>query len=132
MPAMRRAVAAARSFVATRGGFARSMGMTGRRRPAVTATTPFSVACTMTEPMRDERPVHHDFRLQERDDATGAPRPSITAPAEPFVAARDALRAAWTPPRDTFVTEDLPVLLTRLNLVAPRDDRRPADEADDR
>ena len=86
----------------------------------------------MTEPMRDERPVHHDFRLQERDDGAAAPLPSTAARVEPFAAVRDALRAAWSPPRDTFVTEDLPILLTRLNLVAPRDDRERARDADDR
>jgi hypothetical protein len=86
----------------------------------------------MTEPMRDDRPVHHDFRLQERDGKATAPLPSTAAHVEPFVAVRDALRAAWSPPRDTFVTEDLPILLTRLNLVAPRDDRERASEADDR
>ena len=71
----------------------------------------------MNEPMRGERPVHHDFRLQERD---GAPTNPGNAPHRaPFVAARDALRHAWAPPLDTFVTEDLPMLLTRLNLVQP-------------
>jgi hypothetical protein len=71
----------------------------------------------MNEPTRGERPVHHDFRLQERDGAP--PIPSDAPLRAPFAAARDALRQAWAPPRDTFVTEDLPMLLTRLNLVQP-------------
>lgn len=75
----------------------------------------------MSESTRDNRPVHHDFRLQERDGAPGTEAAS-EAPPEPFVAARDALRTAWAPPRDTFVTEDLPVLLTRLNLVRREED----------
>ncbi len=69
----------------------------------------------MNEPMRGKRPVHHDFRLQERDDALMVAHDAVQ-PA-PFVAARDALRQAWAPPFDTFVTGDLPELLTRLNLV---------------
>ncbi|WP_019515251.1 hypothetical protein [Sphingomonas sp. Mn802worker] len=68
----------------------------------------------MTEPKRDERPVHQDFRLLERDVTTDA-----ASRAQPFVAARDALRQVWAPPLDTFVTEDMPMLLTRLNLVPP-------------
>ncbi|WP_294352980.1 hypothetical protein [uncultured Sphingomonas sp.] len=67
----------------------------------------------MNEPIRGSRPVHHDFLLQERDAAPAVPG----ATRAPFTAARDALRQAWAPPLDTFVTEDLPMLLTRLNLV---------------
>lgn len=66
----------------------------------------------MNQPTRGDRPVHHDFRLQERDGAAG-----VADAAMPFAAAREALRSAWAPPRDTFVTEDLPMLLTRLDLV---------------
>jgi hypothetical protein len=84
----------------------------------------------MNEPTRGDRPVHHDFRLQERDGAAAAP-PVREAQAVPFAAARDALRSAWEPPRDTFVTEDLPVLLTRLNLVRGDDDVRGAEGSDE-
>jgi len=66
----------------------------------------------MNQPTRGDRPVHHDFRLQERDSPA-----SVADAAMPFAAARQALRSAWAPPRDTFVTEDLPVLLTRLDLM---------------
>ncbi|WP_375273144.1 hypothetical protein [Sphingomonas sp.] len=86
----------------------------------------------MTESMRGERPVHHDFRLLERDGAAREPGPSTAERAEPFAAARHALRAAWAPPRDTFVTEDMPVLLTRLNLVALDGDRSRSDDSNDR
>lgn len=80
----------------------------------------------MNQPTRGDRPVHHDFRLQERDGTSGTVAPARETP---FGAARDALRAAWMPPRDTFVTEDLPVLLTRLNLASSGAKR--SDDADE-
>lgn len=81
----------------------------------------------MNEPNRGSRPVHHDFLLQERDNA---PITGRTLAHTPFAAARDALRQAWAPPLDTFVTEDLPVLLTRLNLVRAASDREQVRDGD--
>ncbi|SEL63115.1 hypothetical protein SAMN05216382_2340 [Sphingomonas palmae] len=78
----------------------------------------------MNEPIRGSRPVHHDFLLQERDASSVLPG----AARAPFTAARDALRQAWAPPLDTFVTEDLPMLLTRLNLVQAVRTARAEDE----
>lgn len=79
----------------------------------------------MNDPIRGQRPVHHDFRLLERD-STGSATAAATTRAQPFVAARDALRQVWAPPLDTFVTEDLPMLLTRLNLLRPVAPHAPA------
>jgi hypothetical protein len=47
--------------------------------------------------------MHHDFRLVERD------APSAN---DSVGAVGDVLRSAWRLPTDTFVTSDLPLLLT--------------------
>lgn len=50
-------------------------------------------------------PVHSDFRLVELN--AGLER-------EDLCCLRDILRLTWTIPTDTFVTSDLPLLLTKL------------------
>ena len=49
--------------------------------------------------------VHDDFRMVERGEAVDN---------APLLRVRGVLRVAWTLPTDTFVTLDLPVLLTRV------------------
>jgi len=49
--------------------------------------------------------VHDDFRMVERGGTAGDAT---------LMTVRAALRSAWSLPTDTFVTSDLPVLLTRL------------------
>jgi hypothetical protein len=51
-----------------------------------------------------------EFRLRERD---------ATPADERLAAARRLLRATWPVSTDTFVTEDLPLLLTRAGQIDP-------------
>ena len=53
------------------------------------------------------RPVHADFRLIERTDGAGEGQIAVMG---------ELLRTAWLLPRDTFVTRDIPLLLTLLSL----------------
>ncbi len=55
-----------------------------------------------------------EFRLRERDAATAE-----TAD-ERLATARQLLRATWPVSTDTFVTGDLPLLLTRAGQIDPR------------
>lgn len=49
-----------------------------------------------------------DFDLEEREAPVPAPVPQDL---------RLRLRGVWQPPRDTFVTEDFPYLLTKLGQI---------------
>jgi hypothetical protein len=63
---------------------------------------------------RDSRPdLPRDFLLVERDD--GAQHAGL-------IGIRNALRSTWAVPTDTFVTANIPLLLTRLS-VPDRGDR---------
>lgn len=55
-----------------------------------------------------------DFELNERNPDLGEGRKG---------AARAALRATWAVPEDTFITEDIPLLLTRLSQVPATPDK---------
>ena len=53
------------------------------------------------------RAVASEFELQERDAGGPSPRRQVTR----------TLRDAWPLPRDTYITDGIPELLTRLALV---------------
>ena len=55
----------------------------------------------------DQQPVHADFKLIEREKETGRADMSALS---------GLLRTAWALPMDTYVTQDIPVLLTLLCL----------------
>ena len=50
--------------------------------------------------------MHHDFRLIER---------SVSLCDDKLAAVRDNLRSTWELPTDTFITADIPLLLTLLS-----------------
>jgi hypothetical protein len=50
--------------------------------------------------------VHRDFKLVERGEPLRDPK---------LAGLRDALRDRFPVPTDTFITEDIPALLTRLS-----------------
>jgi hypothetical protein len=52
--------------------------------------------------------VAQEFRLVERNAALADKRGEY---------ARSTLRSVWSPPNDTFVTDDIPILLARLSQV---------------
>ncbi len=62
---------------------------------------------TSSSTTSDRRPVHRDFQLVERDQ---------TAPEGAAAAMRETLRSAWPVPNDTFITSDIPALLTILSV----------------
>ncbi|MGV3481094.1 MAG: hypothetical protein ACO1O3_14175 [Sphingobium sp.] len=53
-----------------------------------------------------------EFELRERE-------PAARDDNDPVLSLRDALRATYEVRRDTFITGDLPVLLTRLSRLQP-------------
>lgn len=66
---------------------------------------------TVTDPASVTPSPFEEFRLRERD---GEPRN------ERLETARRLLRATWPVSTDTFVTGDLPLLLTRAGQIDPR------------
>ena len=55
----------------------------------------------------DQQPIHADFKLVEREKEAGRADMSALS---------GLLRTAWALPMDTYVTQDIPVLLTLLCL----------------
>jgi hypothetical protein len=66
----------------------------------------------------DQQPVHADFKMIEREKETGGAN---------MRAISGLLRAAWALPKDTYVTQDIPILLTLLCL---RETPRERDRSD--